>query len=287
MYRDDSASLEERHRMLRRSLEENRARSEAVREEQASLHRELAALHHELGNEPRRPRRALPLANILIASPCDVPWDSMVGTDRVRHCAACKRDVHDLSAMTRDEAEDFLARADAIGGVKPCVSLFQRADGTILTADCPIGVRRRRLRALLAATMGIGALALMAFTALALLESGVPPLTSDPTTLIPVPMTTSTPAPALGDAHVSVTGDAASVYEDGKWIGNAPLTFTTKPGAHAYTFISGAQSRSETVVVPENGIVEMNVGLARPAQIVPPPRMGGVVAAPLHMKGEL
>src|SRR5688572_16040525 len=206
MYRDDSASLEERHRMLRRSLDENRARSAALSNEQAMLHQELAELHRVLGTEPRRPKRPLPLAHMVVASPCDVPWDTMVGSDRVRHCAVCKRDVHNLSAMTRDEVDEFLARAHAIGtagGVKPCVSLYQRADGTILTADCPVGVRRRRLRVLLATTMGLGVAALMAFTALALLETDVPKLSEDPAWLQPVPMTTSSPSVSSSYGHVS------------------------------------------------------------------------------------
>src|SRR5581483_9913884 len=28
-----------------------------------------------------------------------------------------------------------------------CVRMYQRADGTVLTSDCPVGVRRERLRA--------------------------------------------------------------------------------------------------------------------------------------------
>jgi hypothetical protein len=291
MYRDDSASLEERHRMLRRSLDENRARAHALRNEQAMLHQELATLHRELGAETNRPKRALPLANIVVASPCDVPWESMVGNERTRHCGACKKDVHNLSAMTRDEVEAFLARAEVIGaqgGVKPCVSLFQRLDGTILTADCPIGVRRRRLRALLATTMGLGVAALMAFTALALLQSEAPPLSSDdPSTLVPVSMTTSSPTASAGFGQILIDGPSGTiVFENGNRLGVVPMTMTASSGAHAYQFTSGTETRWETAIIPDRGTTHLYVSFS-PPPIVPPIRRGGVVAPPPSIRGGL
>jgi hypothetical protein len=45
------------------------------------------------------------LDNIRIASPCAADWNAMTGDERVRHCGACKKDVFNLSALTRDEAE--------------------------------------------------------------------------------------------------------------------------------------------------------------------------------------
>jgi hypothetical protein len=86
-------------------------------------------------------RRLLSL--VRVASPCNVPWDEMSGDDRVRFCGSCEKNVYDLSAMTAVEAEDFLA--DHTEG-DACVRFFQRADGTILTADCPVGVQRKRKR---------------------------------------------------------------------------------------------------------------------------------------------
>jgi hypothetical protein len=114
-------------------------------------------------------RRALPVVHSLIAAPCDVAWGSMVGDDRRRHCGECKRDVHNLSAMTDSEVVAFLEGIAALpeNVHAPCVSLFQRADGTMLTADCPVGLRRRRRRAILVSTMQLGAVAVVAVTALA------------------------------------------------------------------------------------------------------------------------
>ena len=114
--------------------------------------------------------RSLPVVNTLIAAPCDVPWDSMHGDATKRHCGECKRDVHNLSAMTHAEMRAFLdaATPDETGHL-PCISLFQRTDGTVLTADCPVGLGARRRRALLTSTLSIGAVALVAVTALATL----------------------------------------------------------------------------------------------------------------------
>lgn len=82
------------------------------------------------------------LGRVRVASPCNVPWDSMDGTARVRYCELCEKNVYDLSAMTRTEAEDFVARRN--GDV--CVRFYRRADGTILTSDCPVGVQKHRRR---------------------------------------------------------------------------------------------------------------------------------------------
>lgn len=91
---------------------------------------------------------ALPLESIAVASPCQASWDAMVGDDRRRFCGQCNRHVFNLSGMTREEAEALVG-----GGEGPCVRYFVRADGTVLTADCPVGVRaaRRRLAAVGAA----------------------------------------------------------------------------------------------------------------------------------------
>ena len=81
------------------------------------------------------------LANLQLAFKCDQRWEDMLGDDRVRACRRCNRDVFDLSAMTRAEAEAVLATRGAL----PCVRFYRRADGTVMTSDCPSGVPRRRL----------------------------------------------------------------------------------------------------------------------------------------------
>lgn len=65
----------------------------------------------------------------------------MTGDERVRFCQACKLSVYNLAEMTRAEAEELLKPKD--GGKLPCVQLWRRRDGTIITKDCPVGWRDR------------------------------------------------------------------------------------------------------------------------------------------------
>ncbi len=85
------------------------------------------------------------LRSVRIASPCSMRWEDMNGDGRTRHCEQCGLHVHDISNMSESEAEAFLR--SAIGAGRVCASLFRRADGTILTKDCPIGLRAARERA--------------------------------------------------------------------------------------------------------------------------------------------
>src|SRR5687767_30922 len=77
------------------------------------------------------------LDGIQIAKPCSANWDEMTGDDRVRHCGACDLDVYDLSTMRRDEAETFVGTREG----RTCVRFYRRADGRVLTQDCPVGLR--------------------------------------------------------------------------------------------------------------------------------------------------
>jgi hypothetical protein len=76
-----------------------------------------------------------PLENIKVASPCPANWNEMFGDERKRFCSECKLNVYNLSEMTRREAENFLINSEG----RVCVKFYQRADGTILTKDCPVG----------------------------------------------------------------------------------------------------------------------------------------------------
>ena len=79
----------------------------------------------------------------------------MVGDERARFCSRCQKDVFNLSAMPRDEAESFMR--ERTGDV--CVRLYRRVDGTVLTSDCPVGVKRKRRRKAAFAAVGGGLLA--------------------------------------------------------------------------------------------------------------------------------
>lgn len=82
------------------------------------------------------------LGSVVIAAPCPLSWDSMVGDDKVRHCGGCSKNVYNISAMTEKEAENFLQ----VNGATQCMRFYRRADGTIMTDNCPVGLRKIRDR---------------------------------------------------------------------------------------------------------------------------------------------
>lgn len=88
-----------------------------------------------------------------IASPCREKWESMTGDDRVRHCAKCQMNVFNIASMSEPEVRAML---EATTG-RVCGRIFRRADGTVLTKDCPVGVSmlRRRLAMVVAASIAL------------------------------------------------------------------------------------------------------------------------------------
>lgn len=138
-YRDDLEALSLRHA--------------ALATEVATKTKELTAASELLADAKARARLPV-LDNIRVATPCSADWSKMTGDERVRACGDCKKNVYNLSDMTRFEAEALIVEKEG----KLCVRYFQRADGTILLKDCVIGVKRKRRRRLFA----FGAAALLA-----------------------------------------------------------------------------------------------------------------------------
>jgi hypothetical protein len=87
-------------------------------------------------------RRQPNLEDIRIASPCKVNWDDMKGDNRSRHCEQCNLNVYNFADLTRAEISDLIAEKEG----RVCARLYRRADGNIITADCPVGLRRLRMR---------------------------------------------------------------------------------------------------------------------------------------------
>ena len=92
------------------------------------------------------------LDQISVAAPCPSNWVEMHGNDQVRFCDSCNKNVYNLSALTKLEAVNLIREKEG----KLCAMYFRRADGTVLTADCPVGVhhkiKRRKKLAVLAAS---------------------------------------------------------------------------------------------------------------------------------------
>jgi hypothetical protein len=116
-------------------------------------------------NPAEIPRARLPLLDrLVVKTPCHEDWNAMTGDDRARLCAKCNKTVFDLSAMSQDEAETFLA--DNLDDENPCVRLYRRPDGTVLTTECARGAKVRHGRRVGAAAAAT-ACALAGVTALA------------------------------------------------------------------------------------------------------------------------
>jgi hypothetical protein len=94
------------------------------------------------------------LNHIRIAAPCPVSWDRMTGDERVRFCDECHLRVYNIAAMSRAEAQTLIAKTEA----RLCVRIYRRADGTVITRDCPVGLRAIRRRMARSATAVFAAL---------------------------------------------------------------------------------------------------------------------------------
>lgn len=105
-------------------------------------------------------QRSMPLLpQLRLASPCTMRWEDMEGDERTRYCGSCRLHVHNLSAMSSAQAEALVERT--LGqGERLCGFFYQRADGTVMTQDCPVGLvvvraRVRRRLARIAAALGM------------------------------------------------------------------------------------------------------------------------------------
>jgi hypothetical protein len=119
-----------------------RATREALRIEETELMRVLEQTRSSLEQHGIRKVTLALLDAVSVATPCPASWEAMEGDGDVRFCTQCKKDVFNLSMMTREEAEAVLKSAMAKG--EACVRFYRREDGTLLTQDCPVGVRQRR-----------------------------------------------------------------------------------------------------------------------------------------------
>ena len=77
------------------------------------------------------------LEAVSISSPCPKSWADMPGSEARRFCDACSLHVHNLSAMTKGEAETFLQEQPP-GRV--CVTYLPDSKGGVVTrAEPPAG----------------------------------------------------------------------------------------------------------------------------------------------------
>ena len=130
-------------------------------------------------------------SDLPIASQCSKDWDTMTAAGRKRFCGDCKLNVYNLSGLTRDEAEALIMNAEG----RLCVRFYKRADGSVITQDCPVGWAKVKQRTKVYATA--------AFSLVMAILTGVffVSLLSNPKTAIgklKIPFTTPTPEGLMG-----------------------------------------------------------------------------------------
>jgi hypothetical protein len=95
------------------------------------------------------------LDHVKIGAPCSADWDQMFSfeNNRVRFCSQCNLNVYNLSGMRKEEAEALIIKTEG----RLCVRFYRRADGTILTQNCPEGLKaiKRRVAWIAQAVLGM------------------------------------------------------------------------------------------------------------------------------------
>jgi hypothetical protein len=168
-YRNDLQALRTRYLWLEQELVQLDTSTGELATRRALLVRELDAARAQLAGHPSA-LQGSPLDSVRIASPCKADWNEMAGDDRVRFCGTCAKNVYNLSAMTREEAERLLVQTEG----RVCARLYRRTDGTVLTTDCPVGEERKAVRRLALVTAGSTALVAASLVARASLLEALP-----------------------------------------------------------------------------------------------------------------
>ena len=153
------------------------------------------------------------LNDIRVASPCPASWERMVGSERVRHCSECNLNVFNLSAMSEADALQLLAEH---AGKRMCVRFYRRADGTVLTQDCPWTLRHLARKTLRIASACLAGIVSVTFA----FAKGKPPAKS--------------PSCACQESRVEHSGLQLSVADqDGAVIPDAEISIQNKDGEEA------------------------------------------------------
>ena len=75
------------------------------------------------------------LKSITSAAPCSTRWSDLPGTDRLRHCGACRNRVYRFDELASPESDELLTWTEG----RPIQHVFARVDGTFMTRNCAVG----------------------------------------------------------------------------------------------------------------------------------------------------
>jgi hypothetical protein len=81
--------------------------------------------------------------DLKVAKPCPASWENMSGSGRTRFCSLCELNVYNISEMTPAEVRNLVVNSSG----RICGRIYQRADGTVITRDCPVGLSKYRKQA--------------------------------------------------------------------------------------------------------------------------------------------
>lgn len=196
-------------------------------------------------------KQRLPLDKIKVAAPCSAEWRFMYGGDRVRFCGQCNQNVYNLSALSREQAEDLIRRKEG----HLCVRYYRRRDGTIITNNCPVGLRA--IKEKYNSTKATILKAVLTFLAyLGVLwwyKGGIPPQ--------PVMGAIASPYYPVGREPVPIVGkleapEPPALFKNESFIRGKAL-FKVTPVFHSAMFNGvGRASAVVSVMISENGEVE-------------------------------
>lgn len=131
--------------------------------------------------------------NIQIATPCKADWNTMSGDEQKRFCGMCNKNVYNIAEMALADVEKLIIESEG----KVCVRFYRRKDGTVITQDCPVGIRQKLIKRVTtgcAFVTGVAAIVVAWVT-----NSPRPAATPRPGGYIEIVNTTSTGRPEMGN----------------------------------------------------------------------------------------
>lgn len=205
------------------------------------------------------------LPDLRVASPCSADWEKMLGDDRVRYCADCRLNVYNFSAMTNAEIQQLIASHEG----RLCGRLYRRRDGTLLTRDCPRGLRvvvRRVSRvagAILSAAMSVTLAAAQAkdkaassLVQIDLHDAALAVTVSDPSGAV------------IGEAQVSLVNQATGIKSTGTTDQFGKLRLSSlAPGSYQLTVMARGFSKfGKMVSLSGESTMDVHLEIGRVSQ---------------------
>jgi outer membrane protein OmpA-like peptidoglycan-associated protein len=181
------------------------------------------------------------MRRLSIADPCAAPWEQMEGAGRTRRCAACDREVHDLSARTEVEATALLL---VFGSRGLCVRFERDAEGGVRFAPEP-----RRAPPPARAGAGLVVAAALGVAACGPAAQAPPAAASAPPPPAPLVVEVAAPAPPA-----SAVAAVEPVDTDGDGVPDDHDACPTEPGRGS---AAGAQNGcpARVVVVAQGAVI--------------------------------